>query len=144
MNNKKENKRTSAVVVCLVCVVVIIMLYVTGIGCLFKYATGVSCPACGITRAYVSLLRGDILGAFRYHPLFWLAPVVCLSMFEDIQPKYFGENKRLCRKIIYILGSMFILVYIIRLFVIKDDIIVVDISSGVIGKVVNGIRRMLL
>ena len=33
---------------------------------------GMPCPGCGLTRATLALLRGDVSGAFRFHPLFWL------------------------------------------------------------------------
>lgn len=37
---------------------------------------GVPCPGCGLTRATLSLLRGDVIGAYRLHPLvFVLAPL---------------------------------------------------------------------
>lgn len=36
--------------------------------CLLKLATGVPCPACGMTRASLRLLRGDVLGSLAMHP----------------------------------------------------------------------------
>ena len=45
-----------------------------GNGCLFKQLFGVSCPACGMTRAYISLLRLDIASAFHYNPAFLTFP----------------------------------------------------------------------
>ncbi|MCR5352830.1 MAG: DUF2752 domain-containing protein [Clostridiales bacterium] len=41
-----------------------------------KYITGVSCPSCGMTRAYHCLFRFDFAGAFHYHPLFFYALVL--------------------------------------------------------------------
>ena len=32
--------------------------------CPFKLLTGVPCPGCGMTRAYLHLFEGDIQGAF--------------------------------------------------------------------------------
>lgn len=135
MNNKKENKRTSVIVVCLVCVVVIIVLYITGIGCIFKYITGIPCLACGITRAYMSLLRGDIVQAFRYHPMFLLAPIIVLCMIEDIQPKFLKENKKFCTNIIYIIAVLLTIVYIVRIVIFKDSILRINISNGIIGRI---------
>ncbi len=42
-------------------------------GCVIKAMTGLPCPGCGLTRAYVALFRGHLRDAFFYHPLF---PVV--------------------------------------------------------------------
>jgi hypothetical protein len=36
--------------------------------CLFKAATGVPCPGCGITRSVVAILRGDFARAWRTNP----------------------------------------------------------------------------
>lgn len=38
-------------------------------GCLFKWATGVDCPFCGMTHATVALGAGDWSAAHHAHPL---------------------------------------------------------------------------
>lgn len=48
-----------------------------GVICILKELTGISCPACGMSRALLSLVRFDIAGAFRYHPVFWVFPIAC-------------------------------------------------------------------
>lgn len=45
------------------------------IGCLFRFAMGMPCPGCGMTRAWLALLRGDVAAAFAYHPMFWAVPL---------------------------------------------------------------------
>lgn len=37
--------------------------------CLFKHATGLACPLCGLTRAVAWLLRGEWATAVGLHPL---------------------------------------------------------------------------
>lgn len=59
------------------------LLTVSGVGCPFRFFTGVCCPGCGMTRAYLALLSGDVPAAFAYHPLFWaVGPVALIAMFQ--------------------------------------------------------------
>ena len=39
------------------------------IPCLFKTITSYPCPACGMTRAFISILNGNILESFSYNIL---------------------------------------------------------------------------
>lgn len=38
------------------------------IPCLFTTATGIQCPACGLTRSVASIARGDLEASLAYHP----------------------------------------------------------------------------
>lgn len=47
-------------------------IYITfniGIPCIFKLATGLDCPGCGITRCLFSLINFDLKSAFNYNAL---------------------------------------------------------------------------
>ena len=52
---------------------------ITGSICLIRGLTGVPCPSCGMSRAIISVINGDIITAFKFHPLFWL-PFVALLL----------------------------------------------------------------
>lgn len=70
------------------CIGVAIALHVTGIGCPIKFVTGVSCPGCGMTRAWLSALGGRLDLALAYHPLFWVLPLVfLLAALRDRMPR---------------------------------------------------------
>ena len=60
----------------LVVFILIAIFYILDIGCIFKKLSGLSCPGCGMTRAWLSFLKGDIGKAFYYHPLFWMIIVI--------------------------------------------------------------------
>ena len=47
------------------------------LSCRFKNLTGLSCPTCGMTRSFQSLVRLEWIHAFRYH---LLGPVIYLSV----------------------------------------------------------------
>ena len=56
------------------------VLYGVLFGCTYKKLLGIPCPGCGMTRAWLCLLKGDIVNAFRWHPLFAVFPPV-LALF---------------------------------------------------------------
>lgn len=60
-----------------------VVLYLTDIGCVFRTVTGIPCPGCGMTRAWLAALRFDFAAALAYHPLFWTVPfmiaLVCVQ-----------------------------------------------------------------
>ena len=57
-----------------VCAAWVLAVYRLGILCPIRYLTGVPCPFCGMTRAWLSALGGDWAAALRFHPLFLLGP----------------------------------------------------------------------
>ena len=74
--------------VAIMVVTVALVLHFTRIGCPIKFATGVSCPGCGMTRAWLAALAGDFDGAFSLHPLFWTVPVAfVLLLIRGLVPK---------------------------------------------------------
>ena len=38
-----------------------LLLYVTDIGCIIRTVTGVPCPGCGMTRAWLAFLKDSLL-----------------------------------------------------------------------------------
>lgn len=77
-------------------ITVILLIYgaaqVTGIGvCPLRTVFGLSCPGCGMSRAWWELFAGDLHGALQYHPLFWLpVPALLLFLFRyRIPPRIF-------------------------------------------------------
>lgn len=51
--------------------------------CVFRHVTGLPCPTCGMTRAWLSALRLDFGAAFSYHPMFWVVPPLVLFGVYD-------------------------------------------------------------
>ncbi len=73
---KHLNKRTVRLALLIFAILAIgILFYIlarTGypVPCLFRKITGLNCPGCGNTRAVLTLLRLDIVGALSYNLLF--------------------------------------------------------------------------
>jgi len=77
--------------------------------CIFRRITGLPCPSCGMTRAYLSLFNGDIGNAFFMHPLFPIVPVIAVLV---IVARY---RKKHFTKVYIAIGIAFIIVYILRM-----------------------------
>lgn len=82
--------------------------------CVFRRLTGVICAGCGMSRAWLSLLRLDLVSALEYHPMFWSVPVFLLYIFYDGR---LFRNLRLNNWILFGLLGAFMLCYCIRLIV---------------------------
>lgn len=52
--------------------------------CLFHRLTGLDCPGCGMTRAFVCLMRGDLSGAWQMHP--FSIPLLLASISAVLLP----------------------------------------------------------
>jgi|SRR5215213_2861995 len=61
--------------------------------CVFKNATGLPCPGCGLTHSFCALGKGDLSGAARFNlmgppifllsMLFWLRSALLLAGWKD-------------------------------------------------------------
>jgi len=56
-------------------------------GCAIKAVSGLPCPGCGLTRAWIALFQGHVREAFRHHPLFPLALVIIAGMAGKWLPR---------------------------------------------------------
>lgn len=79
---------------------------ITGSICLIRGVIGVPCPSCGMSRAITEVINGDIIKAFKFHPLFWL-PFVAM-FFLILKRKYF-------KFILIIAITLLMTVYILRM-----------------------------
>ena len=109
----------------LVIALIYVFLSVLGIGCPIKFLTGISCAGCGMTRAWISLFKMDIQGAFYYHPLFFLPAIyLLLFIFKDkISYKIFIW--------VVALGVFaFLATYIFRILNPSDIVVDININNG--------------
>ncbi len=130
---KKDFKNlTSTLLSILAVVLVYVIFHLVGIGCPIKFVTGVSCPGCGMTRAYLALLRLDFAGAFHYHPLF-LLPAIAVVMY------YFKARipGKLYKIWLFTLIGLFSIIYLLRIMDPEDTVVVFRPQDGVIYKIVK-------
>ena len=116
-------------------IVVYAVLFMLGITCPIKYLTGVSCPGCGMSRACFNALRLDFKSAFSYHPLWFL-----LLPFAATVLVFFLKKKRRALRITVTLGALLMLaVYILRLIMSENGVVVFEPQNGLAGRLFNKI-----
>jgi len=107
-----------------------------GITCPILFLTGVSCAGCGMSRAWMALLRLDVAAAFRYHPLFWLpVPAAAAWLFRKRIPR------KVWRALAALLCALFLGVYLARLFSPEDTVVVWEPSRGLLCRLLSGGRK---
>lgn len=94
------------------CAVLLGVWVVVGLPCPVRQLTGIICPGCGMSRAWLAVLRLDFAAAFWYHPLFLSVPVVAVFVLYDCAP---FKNSRLNVWILGILLAALTVCYILRL-----------------------------
>ena len=107
-------------------------LHFVGLGCPIKALTGVSCAGCGMTRAWLAALSGNLGAAFAFHPLFWVVPPAVLV---------FLLRRRLPRRLVTALGwavcIAFVAVYAVRLADPGDAVVVFAPEEGLVYRILR-------
>ncbi len=63
--------------------ILVLGAYLCRIPCLYLGLLHISCPGCGMTRAWLCALHLDFAGAFAFHPMFWAVPLCYLFILFD-------------------------------------------------------------
>ncbi|NBH84470.1 DUF2752 domain-containing protein [bacterium C-53] len=86
----KLNKKKNSIILILLLLLALsfltwVLYHITGVntGCITKAFTGLPCPGCGMTRAWLSVFHLDFQSAFFYHPLFLLPVLIVLLLFLE-------------------------------------------------------------
>jgi hypothetical protein len=56
-------------------------VFVSDWACPFNLLTGLPCPGCGSTRAFLALMSGDLERAIAYNSLLFIAPIILVAMY---------------------------------------------------------------
>ncbi|MBQ6946428.1 MAG: DUF2752 domain-containing protein [Clostridia bacterium] len=113
---KLKSKLYSAAVFC----GILAVYFILQIPCPFRFVTGlflpdaINCPGCGMTRAWLALLRLDIVQAFKMHGMFWSVPIVGYFFWKDWKP---FPAKWLNHGALWLIGLGFAANWIIRFFI---------------------------
>lgn len=108
-----------------------------GVTCPIRFLTGISCPGCGMSRAWLAVLRLEWETAFAFHPLFLLpVPAAGLLLFQRRIPR------RVFRWGMATICALFLIVYIARLFTPGDIVVVFAPSQGLIWRLISWLLDM--
>lgn len=105
------------------------------IGCPIRFVTGISCAGCGMTRAWLSVLRLDFRQAFYYHPLFPLPPVALAMLLARRR-----IPQRVFKGCIYAMAVLFLIVYVYRLCMGDGTVVTAAPREGLVFRVVSYLR----
>lgn len=108
--------------ICIYC----IWMRLLHITCPIKWLTGISCPGCGMTRAWIQILQGHIGSACYYHPLWWIPPIFLIVYLFKSKIK-----EKTYKRILYVFIGFFICAYLYR-FTLEQDIVVFAPQQSII------------
>lgn len=105
------------------------VMMILGLPCPIKFMSGISCAGCGMTRAFISVLKGDFAAAIYYHPLVFFVPIA----FALLLVAHFMGKKKLYNATLITGSAIMIAVWLVRLAHPECDVVTVDFDSGLIG-----------
>jgi len=83
--------------------------------CFYKSMFGIECPGCGMQRAFIALLRGDIIESLKLYPA--LIPTIIMFVFLFIHLFYKLKNGAKILVSLFISNTVIIIIsYIFKLF----------------------------
>ncbi len=88
----------------------VVMGLLLGNGCVFYEVLGIPCPGCGVTRAWLAFLKGNIDKAFSYNALF-----LPLTVAVMVAAWYMFRGKRLSRAACIVLCGVAVCAFVYNL-----------------------------
>ena len=82
------------------------------ISCPLKSATGIDCPGCGLQRAVIKLLEGDLEGSIQMHPA--AIPMLFMIIFLMIHLKVDFKHGARILTVVFVFSTIITFVNYIR------------------------------
>lgn len=84
------------------------------LSCPMKASTGIDCPGCGMQRAIIKLLEGDLQGSLQMNPS--ALPILFMLIFLMLHLKFQFKHGAKIITVLFILSTTIIIVnYIVKL-----------------------------
>lgn len=107
---------------------IIILILIFNTKCIFKSIIGIPCPGCGLTRAWISFIEGDIPKAFYWHPLFLMIPILAILIFLYFKGSLI-KYRRYILILIMIIVSLYLVIYVVRMINLFPNIEPLDYNN---------------
>ena len=121
--------------------IIIFILVILGIyKCPFKYIFGISCPFCGITRAFLSAFSLDFKASFHYY-FFWPLVLIMVIIHILYEFKVIKINKKIMYFFLYLFAIINLIYYFCRLFS-GSDIVYFDFTESLIYRIYEFIIKI--
>lgn len=120
MQNRRKN-----IIILTILITFLLILSIIPATCLFKKVTGIYCPACGMTRAFYSIIYNfDLIQAFSYNilsiPLFIFIVSSSFILIYEIITNKFNYIPKLLQLLSNKLVLAFIFIFVIISFIINN------------------------
>ena len=120
MQNRRKN-----IIILTIIITFLLILSIIPATCLFKKVTGIYCPACGMTRAFYSIIYNfDLIQAFSYNilsiPLFIFIVSSSFILIYEIITNKFNYIPKLLQLLSNKLVLAFIFIFVIISFIVNN------------------------
>lgn len=120
MQNRRKN-----IIILTILITFLLILSIIPATCLFKKVTGIYCPACGMTRAFYSIIYNfDLIQAFSYNilsiPLFIFIVSSSFILIYEIITNKFNYIPKLLQLLSNKLVLTFIFIFVIISFIVNN------------------------
>ena len=110
-------KKSLRILACTILIVLVVFFFLKfKPDCIFKKIFNIACPTCGMTRAFMMILSGDILSSFKYNILAFPSIILFISFiiiyFYDLILK-----KDTLKRILNFILAYYILLIILPLII---------------------------
>lgn len=110
----KKPEKLGLKLICLAVFALLLLIWnIWDLPCPFLALTGIPCPGCGMTRAWLCALRLELGSALCLHPMFWSVPILAALFVFDGQ---LLPGKHTNTLLVGILAAGILLTYLARFF----------------------------
>lgn len=90
----------------------LLVIYLVPVTCIFKQVTGISCPSCGMTRAFHYILNFNFIDAFYYNILSIPLFIFIVSSFIILIYEILANKFDYIPKLLNLFANKFVLIFI--------------------------------